>query len=163
MSVYTISPCLFQCEVQQWAPIIAHFISDGALKIALDRDGRAMDRYKTAPIKENKELVISCLDLITKCNKYEHIAIDQPTDDELFFEICVKTVGSHKIIVRTKQAYPHLNFIGDNTVEHNGTHIDIYDKDEAPAKLNPQPAVSIGTVSGSIFTAAGDVNHPSKR
>ena len=163
MSVYTISPCLFQCEVQQWAPIIAKFISDGALKIALDRDGRAMDRYKTQPINENKELVISCLDLITKCKKYEHIAIDQPTDDELFFEICAKTVGSHEIIVRTKQAYAHLHFVGNNTIEHNGTHIGIYDKDEAPAKLNPQSAVSIGTVIDSIFTATGNVNQPNKR
>ncbi len=163
MSVYTISPCLFQCEVQQWAPIIAHFISDGALKIALDRDGRAMELYKTAPIKENKELVISCFDLITKCNKYEQIAIGQPSDDELFLEICAKTVGTHEIIVRTKQAYPHLNFIGNNTVEHNETHIDMYDKDEAAARLTQQPAVSIGSVSGSIFTATGNVNHPNKR
>lgn len=162
MSVYTISPCLFQCEVQQWAPIIANFISNGALKIALDRDGRAIDQYKTAPIKENKELVISCLDLITKCNKYEHIAIDQPTDGELFFEICANTVGSHELIVQTKQAYPYLNFIGDNTVEHKGTPIVIYDKDEAAVKLK-QPAVSIGTVSNSIFTATGNVNHPNKR
>jgi len=163
MSVYTISPCLFQCNVQQWAPIITKFISDGALKIALDCGGYAMERYKTAPLEENKEQMISCLDLILKCNKYENIEIGQTSDDELFLEICAKTVGTHEIIVRTKQAYPHLNFIGNNTVEHNGTHIDMYDKDEAAAKLERQPVVSIGTISDSIVTAMGDVHNPHKK
>lgn len=161
MSVYTLSPCLFQCEVQQWAPLVTSFVSNRNLKIALDRHGRAIDRYNE--IQVNREHVITCLDLISKCNKYEIIDIDRPDDDELFFEICAKTVGSHKIIVRTKQAYPHLNFIGDNTVVHNGTHIEIYDKDEAPAELNPQTAVSFGTVCDSIFTVTGDVNRPNKR
>lgn len=165
MSVYTISPCLFQCEIQQWAPIIASFVSVSHrnLKIALDRHGRAMDKYKEIPSPINREIAIKFLDLILMCNKYEIIDTGHPSDDELFLEICAKTVGTHEIIVRTKQAYPHLNFIGNNTVEHNGTHIDMYDKDEAAAKLERQPVVSIGTISDSIVTAMGDVHNPHKK
>lgn len=163
MSTYTISPCLFQCDVQQWGPIVTSFVANPHLKIALDCHGRAMDRYKTAPIKENKELMISCLDLIAKCNKYEQIAIGDPAEDELFLDICANTVGSHEIIVRTKQAYPHLHFTGSNTIEHKGAHIVMYDKDEAPAHLCQQPSVHIGTVTDSTFSVTGDVNPQYKK
>lgn len=158
MSVFTISPCLFTCEIKQWAPIIASFVSNKELKIALDEKGRAMDKYKNYPIDINRSLIISCLDLILKCAKYEQVKISDCDDCDLFLEICANTVGARQIVVATKQTYPHLDFIDNNTIRRNGKTISMFDKDEAFTKISQTQNVNIGCVNNSVFTATGNIH-----
>lgn len=158
MSIYTISPCLFQCGLATWSKILAYFITNLDLKIALDSCGKAMETYSSLDIPDKYDL-ISIFSILDKISKIEQIKIDSNSSD-LFIEICCKTVGEHNIIVQTKQNFGHLTFITPNTIDINGVRITIYDNGEIISKFSQfTQSINIGNVSESTFTGFGNINN----
>lgn len=160
MSVYTISPCLFQCGLATWSTILAHFITNSDLKLALDSQGKAMDKYSSLEIPDKYDL-LSVLSILGKISKIEKITINNKDDHDLFIDICCNTIGEHNIIVQTKQNFGHLNFIDSNTIDiNNNVQIKIYDNGEIISKFSPPTQlINIGNISESTFTGFGNINN----
>lgn len=160
MAIYTISPNTLR-EIDEkslfyYRSLLFKFIS-GAHKVAVDRDGHAIDIYSS--IEQNRDIIQSWLNLMSYSpSRFESIPVNiRYLDDEerKFLSLCKATKGQHKMIVSSRQSV-RCQVDCNNFTEFEGEMIEILNREEAISEIEgTQASISI---SGNIF-ANGNVSN----
>lgn len=157
MSTFTISPCLLKNASQmEISKILLKFLTEDRLRVALDKGKKAVSKYNEVILCRNEAMLAEWIRFVTDMRCYTSVNIGNVADKDLFLEICSKTFDRN-LLVYDKQNLVEYARVSVNSINYNGTEINIHDVGEAMELLSSNGKIIIGHVTDSNFTENGDI------
>ena len=125
-------------------------------KIAKDSEGHIFDIYRD--VTKNREMLNQWINMgCYKPSKFVNVNLEISqiqNDEEKFIALCAATKGERSLVVNDIQASSYVR--QDNTIEYNGTSINVIDKDTAVIEITQSKVVN--TITNSIV-AGGNIEN----
>jgi len=141
MGIYVIAPCLLKGirEKLYLTEVLIPFTQQNSLKIGIDSQNKILNKY--SEIGQMNPGIASWLHLMSyEPSSFEKIDIpnelSDPEDLKFYLKVCKCVVQQKKLIVFSHQSLDGYPFQEGNLIEFEGTHLFVFDRDEAIVELS---------------------------